>query len=109
MVWIGWANVAAIAAGAGSVLLSSLNPIPCRGLTGGELDSCSFSFSPLLGVGSMTLMIGFGVLAILAVIAYFNIRLAKEGGRSIQASTGMFYLAVILAPAAEFASKVRFF
>jgi hypothetical protein len=54
-------------------------------------------------------MIGFGTLALLAVIAYFNVRLAKEGGRSIQASTGMFYLAVILAPAAEFATKIRFF
>jgi hypothetical protein len=32
-----------------------------------------------------------------------------RGGRSIQASTGMFYLAVILAPAVEFAAKVRFF
>jgi len=109
MVWMAWANVAAVGAGAAAVALSALNPVPCAGLTGDELTRCSMSFSPLLGVGSMTLMIGFGVVAIIAVIAYFNVRLAKEGGRSIQASTGMFYLAVILAPAAEFASKIRFF
>jgi len=48
-------------------------------------------------------------LALVALIAGFNVKLAHEGGRSIQASTGMFYLAVILAPAAEFAAKVRFF
>jgi TRAP-type C4-dicarboxylate transport system permease large subunit len=50
-----------------------------------------------------------GVLSLLALIAGFNVRLAREGGRSIQAATGMFYLAVILAPAVEFAAKVRFF
>lgn len=109
MVWMAWVNVAAVVAGAGAVALSAANPVPCEGLSGSELAGCSLSFSPLLAVGSMTLMIGFGVLALIAVIAYFNVRLAKEGGRSIQASTGMFYLAVILAPAAEFASKIRFF
>jgi hypothetical protein len=109
MVWMAWANVAAVAAGVGAVALSAANPVPCRGLAGAELDACAFSFSPLLGVGSMTLMIGFGVLGLIAVIAFFNVKLAREGGRSIQASTGMFYLAVILAPAAEFASKIRFF
>jgi hypothetical protein len=46
---------------------------------------------------------------LIALIAGFNVKLAREGGRSIQASTGMFYLAVILAPAVEFAAKVRFF
>lgn len=109
MVWMAWMNVAAVAAGAVGVALSAANPVPCQGLSGTALTGCSLSFSPLLAVGSMTLMIGFGVLALIAVIAYFNVRLAREGGRSIQASTGMFYLAVILAPAAEFASKIRFF
>lgn len=109
MVWIAWANVAAVVAGTAAVALSARNPRPCVGLEGAELDTCAFAFSPLLSVGSMTLMIGFGTLALLAVIAYFNVRLAKEGGRSIQASTGMFYLAVILAPAAEFATKIRYF
>ena len=98
-----------LVAGVVAVALSAANPVPCEGLSGSELAGCSLSFSPLLAVGSMTLMIGFGVLALIAVIAYFNVRLAREGGRSIQASTGMFYLAVILAPAAEFASKIRFF
>ena len=109
MVWMAWVNVAAVVAGVVAVALSAANPVPCEGLSGSELAGCSLSFSPLLAVGSMTLMIGFGVLALIAVIAYFNVRLAREGGRSIQASTGMFYLAVILAPAAEFASKIRFF
>jgi hypothetical protein len=109
MVWIAWANVVAVVAGAGAVALSARNPRPCVGLEGAALDTCAFAFSPLLSVGSMTLMIGFGTIALLGVIAYFNVRLAKEGGRSIQASTGMFYLAVILAPAAEFATKIRFF
>ncbi len=109
MVWMAWMNVAAVGAGAVAVALSAFNPVPCEGLSGSELTACSLSFSPLLSVGSMTLTIGFGVLALIAVISYFNVRLAREGGRSIQASTGMFYLAVILAPAVEFASKIRFF
>lgn len=109
MVWIAWTNVAAVAAGLGAVALSARNPVPCEGLEGAAAEACSFSFSPLLAIGSMTILMGVGVLALLGVIAGFNVRLAKEGGRSIQASTGMFYLAVVLAPAAEFAAKVRFF
>jgi hypothetical protein len=110
MVWIAWVNVAAIAAGLGSVLLSGRNPAPCEGLpAGGEYEQCSMMFSPVLSIGSMTIVLGLGVLALLALIAGFNVKLAREGGRSIQASTGMFYLAVILAPAVEFAAKVRFF
>jgi hypothetical protein len=98
MVWIARVNVAAVVAGLGAVLLSLRNPIPA-----------SMSFSPILSIGQMTVVLGVGVLALIALIAYFNVKLANEGGRSIQASTGMFYLAVILAPAAEFAAKVRFF
>lgn len=110
MVWIAWANVAAIAAGAASVLLSWRNPAPCEGLpAGSEYQQCAMTFAPILRIGSMTVILGFGVLALLALIAGFNVKLAREGGRSIQASTGMFYLAVILAPAVEFAAKVRFF
>jgi hypothetical protein len=110
MVWIAWVNVAAIFAGLGSVLLSGRNPAPCEGLpAGGEYEQCSMMFSPVLSIGSMTIILGLGVLALLALIAGFNVKLAREGGRSIQASTGMFYLAVILAPAVEFAAKVRFF
>ncbi len=110
MVWIAWTNVAAIAAGLGSVLLSWRSPAPCEGLpTGGEFEQCSMLFSPVLQIGSMSVVLGLGVLSLLGLIAGFNVKLAREGGRSIQASTGMFYLAVILAPAVEFAAKVRFF
>jgi hypothetical protein len=109
MVWIAWANVAAVVAGVASVLLSARNPVPCEGLAGSAFETCVRTFSPVLRIGSMTIVLGLGVLALLALIAGFNVKLAKEGGRSIQASTGMFYLAVILAPAAEFAAKVRFF
>ena len=98
MQWIAWMNVGAVAAGLGSILLSLQNPAPEFG-----------QFSPLLSIGNMTLTLGLGTLALVALIAGFNVKLANEGGRSIQASTGMFYLAVILAPAAEFAAKVRFF
>jgi hypothetical protein len=110
MVWIAWANVAAIGAGLASVLLSARNPAPCEALaTGGAFEQCVLTFAPILRIGAMTVILGLGVLSLLALISGFNVRLAKEGGRSIQASTGMFYLAVILAPAVEFAAKVRFF
>ncbi|MFN2557922.1 MAG: hypothetical protein ABR592_13840 [Nitriliruptorales bacterium] len=109
MLWMAWVNVAAVAAGLGSVMLSVRNPAPCVGLIGVELQNCLLTYSPLLSVGSVTVVMGIGLLAVVALIAVFNVRLAREGGRSIQASTGMFYLAVILAPAAEFAAKVRFF
>ncbi len=109
MVTIAWINAAVIAAGLGSVLLSSRNPAPCSGLDGAAFQQCSLLFAPILRIGSMTIVLGLGVLSLLALIAGFNIKLAREGGRSIQASTGMYYLAVILAPAVEFAAKVRFF
>lgn len=109
MVWMAWVNVGAVAAGLGSVLLSMRNPVPCEGLEGAAFDACIRQFSPVLRIGDMTVILGLGVLALVALIAGFNVKLAREGGRSIQASTGMFYLAVILAPAVEFAAKVRFF
>ncbi|MCC5948461.1 MAG: hypothetical protein JJT89_08395 [Nitriliruptoraceae bacterium] len=109
MVWIAWANVGALVAGLASVLLSGRNPAPCEGLVEEAFERCALTFAPVLRIGSMTIILGLGVLALLALIAGFNVKLAKEGGRSIQASTGMFYLAVILAPAVEFAAKVRFF
>lgn len=109
MVWMARANVVAVVGGLVAVLLSARSAVPCDGLAGAELEQCAFGFSPLLSVGSMTIMMGLGVVGLLGVIAIFNVKLANEGGRSIQAGTGMFYLAVILAPAAEFAAKVRFF
>jgi hypothetical protein len=109
MVIVAWLNVAAIGAGLVSVLLSWRNPVPCAGLDAAAFQQCSLLFAPILRIGSMTIVLGLGVLSLLALIAGFNIKLAREGGRSIQAATGMFYLAVILAPAVEFAAKVRFF
>ncbi len=109
MVWMAWANVVGVGAGLGSVLLSARNPVPCEGLTGAAYQQCAMTFAPVLRIGGMTITLGLGVLVLIAIIAAFNVRLAREGGRSIQASTGMFYLAVILAPAVEFAAKVRFF
>ena len=109
MVWMAWVNVGAVVAGLGSVLLSLRNPVPCEGLAGPAFDACVRQFSPVLRIGDMTVILGLGVLALVALISGFNVKLAREGGRSIQASTGMFYLAVILAPAVEFAAKVRYF
>ena len=115
MVWMAWANVAAIGAGLGSVLLSARNPAPCADLPDGpEAFQCVNTFAPVLRIEDamglpMTVILGLGVLSLVALISGFNVKLAREGGRSIQASTGMFYLAVILAPAVEFAAKVRFF
>jgi len=109
MVIVAWINVVAIGAGLASVLLSWRNPAPCAGLDGAAFQQCSLLFAPILRIGSMTIVLGLGVLSLLALISAFNVKLAREGGRSIQAATGMFYLAVILAPAVEFAAKVRFF
>jgi len=109
MVIVAWLNVAVIGAGIASVLLSWRSPAPCAGLDGAAFQRCSLLFAPILRIGSMTVVLGLGVLALLALIAGFNVKLAREGGRSIQAATGMSYLAVILAPAVEFAAKVRFF
>ncbi len=109
MVIVAWINVAVIGAGLASVLLSWRNPAPCEGLDSAAFQQCSLLFAPILRIGSMTIVLGLGVLSLLALIAGFNVKLAREGGRSIQAATGMFYLAVILAPAVEFAAKVRFF
>jgi hypothetical protein len=109
MIVVSWINVAVLGAGLASVLLSSRNPAPCAGLDSAAFQQCSLLFSPILRIESMTIVLGLGVLALLALIAGFNVKLAREGGRSIQAATGMFYLAVILAPAVEFAAKVRFF
>ncbi len=109
MVIVSWINVAAVGAGLASVLLSWRNPAPCADLEGAAFQQCSLLFAPILRIDSMTIVLGLGVLSLVALIAGFNVKLAKEGGRSIQAATGMFYLAVILAPAVEFAAKVRFF
>lgn len=63
--------------------------------------------SPLLGVGALAAYLAVGLAALCVMIAFFIRALIKED--SIQAATGLFYLAVILALAAEFAAKVRYF
>ncbi len=63
--------------------------------------------SPLLGVGGLASWLAVGLVALCATIAFFIRALIKED--SIQAATGLFYLAVIMALAAEFAAKVRFY
>jgi hypothetical protein len=63
--------------------------------------------SPLLGVGVLTVSIAVGLMALCALIGFFIRALIREN--SMQSATGLFYLGVIMAVAAEFAAKVRFF
>ena len=89
------AGVIAAAIGA---FVAAGNPAPPAG-----------QLSPLLALPSFTLLLAGGFVAICALIAPFVWKLANEGGRSIQAATGYFYLAVIMAFTAEMAAKLRFF
>jgi hypothetical protein len=90
--------VAGVVAAALAAALSALNPPPQIG-----------GFSPFLAVPGFSLYLAAGLVAVCALIAAFVWRLAHEGGRSIQAATGLFYLAVIMAFSAEMAAKFRFF
>jgi len=74
---------------------------------GGGGATASPEFSPLLGAGTLTVALAVGLSALCLMIGFFIRALVKED--SIQAATGFFYLAVILAVAAEFAAKVRFY
>ena len=87
-----------VVAAAVGAFLASRNPAP---------DAAGLS--PLLAIPSLTLLLAGGFVAICALIAPFVWKLANEGGRSIQAATGYFYLAVIMAFSAEMAAKLRFF
>src|SRR4029453_16359667 len=73
------------------------------GERGGRVDQ---SLSPLLAFPNLTVWLAVGLVLVCALIAGF-IRVLVRGG-SIQAATGMFYLAVVMALAAEFAAKVYF-
>lgn len=99
MIRSAWWYIAGVAAAVGAAVLSAQNPAPDMG--GG--------FSPVLVVPGFSLMLAVGLVAICALIAGFVWKLAREGGRSIQAATGMFYLAVIMAFSAELSTKFRFF
>jgi hypothetical protein len=74
------------------------------GERGGRVDQ---SLSPLLAFPNLTVWLAVGLVLVCALLAGF-IRVLVRGG-SIQAATGMFYLAVVMALAAEFAAKVYFF
>lgn len=74
------------------------------GTGGGEARS---DLSPLLGVGVLTVSIAAGLAGLCALIGFFARALIKES--SLQSATGLLYLGVIMALAAEFAAKVRFF
>ncbi len=94
-----WLYVAGVVAAAGAAALAALNPPPAD----------TSQISPFLATPSFTVLLAGGLVAICALIGAFTIKLANEGGRSIQAATGYFYLAVIMAFSAELASKFRFF
>ncbi|HJT37233.1 MAG TPA: hypothetical protein VJ818_02310 [Actinomycetota bacterium] len=76
-------------------------------ILGRHPGQASVQLSPLLGAGALAAYLAVGLAALCVMIGVFIRALVKED--SIQAATGLFYLAVILALAAEFAAKVRFF
>ena len=98
MVRSSYLYAAGVVAAAIGTILAARNPAPPAG-----------NLSPLLAIPSVTLLLAGGFTAICALIAPFVWKLANEGGRSIQAATGYFYLAVIMAFSAEMAAKLRFF
>ena len=99
MVRSAWWYIAGVVAAFGAVALSATNPVEADG-----------GLNPLLfSTATFSVLLGVGLVAICALIAGFAWKLSTEGGRSIQAATGMFYLAVIMAFAAELATKFRFF
>ena len=87
---------------AGSILAMAVTIVG-----GGGGGTASTEFSPLLGAGTLTVALAVGLTALCLMIGFFIRALVKED--SIQAATGFFYLAVILAVSAEFAAKVRFY
>lgn len=93
-----WLYAAGVGAAIVGAVLAAQNPTPT-----------ALGFSPFLSVPGFSLLLAGGLVAICALIAAFVWKLAQEGGRSIQAATGMFYLAVIMAFSAELSSKIRFF
>jgi len=74
------------------------------GARGGAPDQ---ALSPLLAFPNLTVYLAVGLVLACGMLASFIRALVRTN--SIQAATGMFYLAVIMALAAEFAAKVYFF
>ncbi len=89
------------------LLAGSLIVIVTTIVGGGGGGRTNPNFSPLLGAGMLTVALAVGLAALCVMIAFFIRAMVKED--SIQAATGFFYLAVIMALAAEFAAKVRFY
>lgn len=77
------------------------------GLGGARGDAVDQSLSPLLAFPNLTVYLAVGLVLLCGLLAAFIRALVRSD--SIQAATGMFYLAVIMAIAAEFAAKVYFF
>jgi hypothetical protein len=99
MVRSAWFYAGGVAAAAAALALSADNPS----------DGPTVGLNPLLSVPQFSLLLAGGFVVLCALIAAFVWKLAHEGGRSIQAATGYFYLAVIMGFPAELATKVRFF
>ncbi len=99
MVRSAWFYAAGVAAAAAALALSARNPV----------QAPTLGLNPLLAVPSFSLLLAGGFVLLCALIAAFVWKLAHEGGRSIQAATGYFYLAVIMGFPAELATKIRFF
>jgi hypothetical protein len=76
-------------------------------LGGARGEVVSQSLSPLLAFPNLTVYLAVGLVLLCGLLASFIRALVRSN--SIQAATGMFYLAVIMALAAEFAAKVYFF
>jgi len=99
MVRSAWWYIAGVAAAVAALALGTVSP--------GELPT--LELNPLLAIPGFSLLLAGGLVFICALIAAFVWKLAREGGRSIQAATGYYYLAVIMAFPAELAAKLRFF
>jgi hypothetical protein len=96
--------IAALAAWLFAGVAAALVSAALGGARGSGVDQ---ALSPLLAFPNLTVYLAVGLVLLCGLMASF-IRLLVRGN-SIQAATGMFYLAVIMALAAEFAAKVYFF
>lgn len=96
--------ILALASWFGAGVAAALVSAALGGDRGGAVDR---SLSPLLAFPNLTVYLAVGLVLVCGLIASF-IHVLVRGG-SIQAATGMFYLAVVMALAAEFAAKVHFF
>jgi hypothetical protein len=96
--------IAALAAWLIAGVAAALVSAALGGARGSGVDQ---ALSPLLAFPDLTVYLAVGLVLLCGLMASFIRVLVR--GNSIQAATGMFYLAVIMALAAEFAAKVYFF